>query len=295
VRKRLQFLTAALLSAFFVLSGPVEAATIKLKQDLNATKAVTIGETLGVTGIATFTAIPVVPSTGLSFNTGNKVTVKPAANPGQVTTLNLADPGAATGYVHTYAAAQSSAGVLSRADIATQTSQKYAGSLTLVRNLNGTVVDATGGAGKFSVSTTATFGSPATLTLKSEDTQNTTKTDVGEFEFRLPPEYVAGAAVTVNVTCNVTGSGTLGSTHSVTVDAFKLAADGTAGSNIGPAAQTTLATGSAATLSFTVTPTGLVAGDKLLIQVQTSISESGNASPINANITALDVALSIKG
>lgn len=182
-----------------------------------------------------------------------------------------------------------------RADLTAQTGQKYYRELTLLRTLAGLPLDGTGGAGLFAVSTTATFGSPAAISLIGESTQNNTKTDAYEFEFTLPPEYVAGGAITVNVTANVSGSGTLGTTKTLTCDAFKVAAaDGTVGSNLGPAAQV-LATGAATTKSFTVTPTGLVAGDKLLIQVQASINETGNVSPIQVNVFDQNIAITVQG
>lgn len=213
--------------------------------------------------------------------------------PAAARTYTIPDAGGNANFV-LLSTAQSVAGAISRADLAAETGVKYDGALMTMRNVDGTVLDATGGAGKFKISTTGTFGAPASLSLVSEAAQGNTKTDVVEFEFRLPAEYTAGAAITVNVESNVTGAGTLGATKTLTVDAFKVAADGTVGSNLGPAAGT-LATGAAANQAFTITPTGLNPGDKLLIQVQASLNETGGVSPVNANLDDINVALNIKG
>ncbi len=157
--------------------------------------------------------------------------------------------------------------------------------------LDGTSLASAAAAGKLGIGTTATFGSPATLSLVTEAANNNTKTDNVEYEFTLPPDYVAGSAITVAVTQAITiGGGTL-SVKTCTVDVFKMAADGTAGSNIGPAGQNM--TTSSSTLSFAVTPTGLVAGNKLLIQIQTVLTETA-ASAVTANLTDIAVQTSVK-
>lgn len=163
------------------------------------------------------------------------------------------------------------------------------------RNLNGSVVSNAAAAGNFGVTTTATFGSPANLLLVSEAAQGNTKTDAVEFEFMLPTDYVAGSNITVNVASNVTGGGTLGATKTLTVDAFKVdPVLGTVGSNLGPAAGT-LATGAAVNQAFVITPTGLNPGDKLLIQVQAAVQETGGVSAINANVTGINITCDVKG
>lgn len=162
-------------------------------------------------------------------------------------------------------------------------------SILTVKNLAGTTLTASAGAGVFGLSTTATFGSPAQLSLVTEVANSNTKTDACEFEVTLPAKYVAGSAISVNIGQKITiGAGTL-SVKSLTVDAFLMAADGTAGSNLGPAAGTL--TNTQGTLAFAITPTGLVAGNKLLIQIQTVLTETA-ASNVTANLTSITVTTS---
>jgi hypothetical protein len=261
--------------------------------NLTVAGATTMSGVQSFTGVVTYSAIPVFPTGGISFSTAHILTVSPGA-PGQATTLTIDDVGGATGYIWTFTAAQTAAGVLSRADLAVETLRLFHISLLSVRNLDGSAVAASAAAGKFGVNTPATFGAGTTAPLLvSEVANNNTKTDVCIFEFTLPPEYVAGSAVTVNVRNQVIiGGGTLGGTKTMTLDAYKVSVSGVASANLGPSAYTL--TSSDATAAFVVTPTGFVPGDRLFFQLQTAIQESAS-SAINQNITDINVSLSVQG
>lgn len=208
-------------------------------------------------------------------------------------TYTVPDAGANASFV-LLQGGQSVAGVLSRADMATETGDAISRKILEVKNLDGSVLAASAASGKFGISTTATFGSPATLALVSEVANNNTKTDAFEFEFVLPPDYVAGSAITVNIYSQVQiGAGTLGATKTLTVDAFLVGVNGTGtvGSNLGPSAGTLSAT--AGNQAFSITPTGLVAGNKLLIQVQSAMQETA-ASNITLDISDVNVTCNVK-
>lgn len=246
-----------------------------------------LGVANAFTGLNSFPTSGIVLK-GTSFND----TVKALAAQGQASTLTIEDVGASTGRIYTMAAAQTAPGVLSRADMVTETGVTV-GSRALLscKNLDGTTIAGSASSGKFGISTTATFGSPASLALVTEAANSNTKTDACEVEVTLPPDYVAGSAINVVVHGNyVLGAGTVG-TKSLTVDAFKMGADGTAGSNLGPAAQNL--TGSDAAYTFAITPTGLVAGDKLLLQFQVVIQDTGGSN-ITAVINDIAVKTSVK-
>ncbi len=239
------------------------------------------------TGATTFSLAQGVGLVG----TSQTATIKAVAGLGQATALTVDDPGATTGFIPTLAVAQVANGQLSRADMITETAVTIWRSILRVKNLAGTTLTGSAGAGVFGLSTTATFGSPATLTLLTETANNNTKTDWCEFEFVLPPDYVAGSAINVNVNGSVTiGSGTL-SVQTVTCDAFLCAAAGTVGTNLGPIAQNLVNGGS--TLAFSITPTGLVAGNKLLIQLQTVLTETSTHA-VTANLNDISVTTSVK-
>jgi len=128
------------------------------------------------------------------------------------------------------------------------------------------------------------------LYIQGEASQNETEVSVGWLEFTLPPNYVAGGAITLRAVVDVTGSGTLG-TCTVDFEARASDADGAVGSDLVTTAATAVSATSGAK-DFTVTPTGLVAGDKLVVKVTTSIAETGNLNPIQAIITKLQAVIS---
>ncbi len=265
-----------------------QATTFSLPDPGAATDTVaTVGAGNAFTGVNTFSLANGLGLKGTSFND----TLIAKSTQGQASVLTLHDVGAATGEIYTMAAAQTAAGVLSRADMVTETGVVINKGILHIKNLAGTTMAASAGAGVFGLSTTATFGSPAQLSLVTEAANNNTKTDSCEFECVLPPDYVAGSAISVNVGQAITiGGGTL-SVKTLTVDAFKMAADGTAGSNLGPAGQNL--TTSNTTLVYAITPTGLVAGDKLLIQMQTVLTETASSN-VTANLTSVSVTTSVK-
>ena len=157
--------------------------------------------------------------------------------------------------------------------------------LTLVhgRNADGSVLAAAAASGKFGISSAV----GTSLGLAGEAAQNNTKTDDVLFEVTLPESYMASSNITATVNALVAGSGTAG-TKTLTVKAYRLANDGTQGANLGPAAKT-LTTG-AADYACTITGTTLSPSDRLLIEIETAIQETGNAATINAQINSLRLA-----
>ncbi len=265
-----------------------QATTFSLPDPGASTDTVaTLAAANAFTGVNSFSLANGIVLKGTSHDD----TIKAAAATGQAVALTVHDVGGATGEIYTMTASQTAAGVLSRADMVTETSVRIGSRILECKNLAGTTITASAGAGVFGLSTTATFGSPSQLSLVTEAANNNTKTDSCEFEIVLPPDYVAGSAIDVAVTQAITiGGGTL-SAKTLTVDAFKVAADGTVGSNLGPAAGTL--TNSSTTLHNAITPTGLVAGNKLLIQLQTVLTETASSN-VTANLTDIAVTTSVK-
>lgn len=151
--------------------------------------------------------------------------------------------------------------------------------LTSGRNIDGSVVDATGGAGKFS----ATLTAGTSLSLAGEAAQGNTKTDAVAFETTLPTSYIAGKPLTLTINAQLSGSGTAG-TKTLQPTAYLIAADGSHGANIGPAAQNLDA--SATDMAFAITSTGLSPGDRLLIVLEAVVEETGGSDPLNAAINS---------
>jgi len=134
--------------------------------------------------------------------------------------------------------------------------------------------------------------------IDGEATINETEASVGLFNFVLPPNYVAGGTITLQVGALVVlaGDAANDATSTIDMEARKQTdATGAVGSDLVSTAAQTLAT-AGATYSFTVTPTGLVAGDKLVCKLTTSVVETaGGTGAANSRITKLGALLQVKG
>ncbi len=120
-----------------------------------------------------------------------------------------------------------------------------------------------------------------------------TEVSVGWFEFQLPPEYVAGGDISIRAGVDVVGAGALGT---CTIDFSAYLQNKLTGA-VGSDLVTTAATAISATeayKTFVVTPTGLVAGDLLIVKMTTSVDNT-NSTAIQAQISGLDVLCDIKG
>lgn len=151
------------------------------------------------------------------------------------------------------------------------------------RNTNGTALDATGSATNFAISST-----PGTsLRLLGASATGLTRTNTAIYSVTLPSSYIPGRDITLTVNAARTGTGTVG-TNTVDFQAYRVATDGTQGADIvTTAAQTISAT--ATDYTFTVTGTGLVAGDRLLVQLVTVMQETGAVNPLTAQVNSIRV------
>ena len=126
--------------------------------------------------------------------------------------------------------------------------------------------------------------------IQGEAAINETEASVGRFAFVLPENYVSGGTISLVVSALVTLAGDAANDATSTIDmtAFKVTkATGAVGSDLVTTAAQTLAT-VGADYSFTVTPTGLVAGDKLVCSLTTSVVETaGGTGAANSTITRL--------
>lgn len=111
--------------------------------------------------------------------------------------------------------------------------------------------------------------------VKGNASNNNAKTDFAALQFVLPRDYKAGGAITVRL--RVKKDTTLG-TVSDTCDVIaKLVGDGAVGSDICATAAQQVTT-SYANYDFTITPTGLVAGDVLDLRISLNSDDSGGST-----------------
>lgn len=271
--------------------------------------------------IPTALAIPITTQDGFEVLTGkvglksDKVEFRSSGGTGVTTlkfadsintnrTVTMPDPGANASFVMTEGAQTINGvktlgsapsvpdGSFARVKLATEAAALHTLNLqSLCRNIDGTVLDATGAATKWKIVAGA-FGT-GTLELRGNDANTNTVTSDLETVFILPVNYVAGSAITIRLFSHTTGAGTI-TARTIDAELFKMGTDGTAagGDLVTTAAQTI--TGTSAAYDFVVTPTGLVAGDALRLNVRGSVAIS-DATATRTHLTAARVLIDIKG
>jgi len=133
-------------------------------------------------------------------------------------------------------------------------------------------------------------GTPGTdaPTVQAADSGGASPTQKAAFEFVLPETYRAGSAVTLRVKAGVL---TTVFDTSLTLDAsaYLDAGDGTVGSDLVTTAAQSINSLTMANKDFTITPTGLVPGDRLLIVLTVAGVDSGDAGVMIPEIQAIDI------
>lgn len=126
-----------------------------------------------------------------------------------------------------------------------------------------------------------TRGSVLLATAASGNTQNQSAVTV----YRLPHTYIAGSAITVRIRAK---QATTLLTVGTTVDCVTKLIGDTLGSDICTTAAQTVTT-SYANYDFTITPTGLVAGDLLAIEVFVIEDDTGGTVNTAGSISRVEV------
>lgn len=183
---------------------------------------------------------------------------------------------------------------VARAGIVTDTQAKYPVPLESLRVTGtGAALGAVAGtpAGAFGL----TYGAYGTNSPKilGEAASGASKTDKFRFTKPLPPEYVDGANVTVRVHCKeAVGAATISTTVSCLVR--KSDKETGVGSNICATSGQDVTT-AYADKDFAVTPTGLVRGDILDIEVTGMTDDTGGTVGTVLTISDVEVLMDIKG
>jgi len=162
-----------------------------------------------------------------------------------------------------------------------------------LRNDDATVMDATGGAGKFSINSGG-WGS-GTMTIRSEAANNNAKTDTLMFDFTLPPEYVSAGDVRLVLNAQENDEA-MGGTE-LSAEVYKSDGSGGAGADLCNAFDNIDITTSWQTCTAVVTATGLVAGDTLRVFVRLTVVDAGGGGGdgAQAEIDGMELQLDIKG
>lgn len=142
---------------------------------------------------------------------------------------------------------------------------------------------------------TGTFGT-APPYIGTGDVKNTTITRYARIGYCLPPEYVAGQSVRLNVHAGMITTVSSG-VATVDVECYKLAQDGTTGvgSDLCTTAATTIKSLTFSDKPFNITATTLSPGDWLDIRLTINIVDSATATAVIGAILAAEMQLDIKG
>lgn len=142
---------------------------------------------------------------------------------------------------------------------------------------------------------TGTFGT-APPYIGTGDVKNTTVTRYARIGFCLPPEYVAGQSVRVNLHAGMITTVSSG-VATVDVECFKMAQDGTTGmgSDLCATSATTIKSLTFSDKPFDITATTLFPGDWLDIRLTVNIVDSATATAVIGAILAAEMHLDIKG
>jgi hypothetical protein len=110
----------------------------------------------------------------------------------------------------------------------------------------------------------------------------------------LPIEYVAGQTVTLRCKAGMT---TTAADTSCTLDAqvYRIARDGTVGSDICATAATTINNTTHADVSFTITPTTLEPGDLLDIRLAIACNDAATGTAVIPTIDAVEILCDVRG
>lgn len=184
----------------------------------------------------------------------------------------------------------STAGQVVRADLTAETGS-YVLDLSAAKTWDAlaTNIPATAGNDDLGL-VTGTFLTDAP-TLQTADAKTTTKTQKAGILFRVPPEYVAGGALTLRLNA---GMKTTVSDGTATIDAevVRVAAQTV---DICATAAQTINSLTAANKDFTLTPTNVVPGDLLLIVITIAVTDSATGTAVIGKLNTITVLASIKG
>jgi len=113
------------------------------------------------------------------------------------------------------------------------------------------------------------------------------------FQLQLPEQYDSGETVTLSISA---GMRTTVSDTSCTVDVecFKINKTGGIGTDICATAAVTINSLTFAAKAFTITPTGLVAGDVFDVRIAITCNDAATATAVTPTIASIDLLADIK-
>jgi hypothetical protein len=183
-------------------------------------------------------------------------------------------------------------GTIARSKLAEDALQTYGKSVFDLRQTTGIPLVASETAGNFNVSVSANV-----IVAQGEITDNETEVSVTQFQFTLPPEYVAGQPVQVAIPCQIVKTGAAvdnGST--IDVSAYWQLGQVVGADIVTTAAQTFAAMDQSYVKVFSLDPALLVPGYTVNVVISASIIDSeAGAGTLRLKMDAPYMKLDIKG
>lgn len=125
-------------------------------------------------------------------------------------------------------------------------------------------------------------------TLQGVDFGGTSTDEKCAFEYILPPQYRAGSPVTIRLRAAMLTTVSDG-TATVDVNVYKPTANGAVGADLVETAAQSINSLTPADKDFVVTPTGFVAGDRLIIRLAFAGSDTGNVGVMIPEISKASI------
>jgi len=141
---------------------------------------------------------------------------------------------------------------------------------------------------------TGTFGTEAPHVTAGDLKAAGATTRYARFLLALPAEYDDGETVTVRINGHVETTVSDG-TCTVDVEAYEVADDLTVGSDLCTTGATSINSLTAADKDFTITPTGLVAGDVLDVRVAIACNDGATATVVEPVISKISLICDVRG
>lgn len=156
-----------------------------------------------------------------------------------------------------------------------------------------TLVTATGTTTHFG----AVYGTPGTdfPHLETLDGKAATTVVVARRLFKLPPNYVAGSAITIRARCGMkttVADNSAGTTIDFSAYSNSGVANGSSADLVTTAAQS-INSLTAANYDFTVTPTGLVAGQDIQLQMTLTLTDAATATAVIGTVNHVEIRTSV--
>jgi hypothetical protein len=139
-------------------------------------------------------------------------------------------------------------------------------------------------------------GTPGTdaPTLQGVDFGGTTSDEKCAFIWPVPVEYDPANSITVRVRCAMLTT-VADTSCTIDVECWKADGDGAVGSDICSTAAQSMNSTTIANKDFTITPTGIAAGDTLIVRLSFAGTDGGNAGVMIPEIQSIKILADIKG